>query len=268
MAGSLMVEAARRRGRSAPAGGQRAQRHSSVSARPVVRNEVRRLILTASGGPFRALDRAALERVTPEDALRHPDLADGPEDHDRLGHAHEQGPRGDRGPLAVRHVGAEIDVVIHPQSIVHSMVELRDGSVIAQLGVTDMRLPIQYAFSYPDRWDGMLASLDVAGSARSSSCRRTRSDFRACGSPTTRSSMAAPGRSCSTPRMKSPSTRFSPAASAFPRFRASSRRRWRRPIRDAACRVARRRARGRRVGPRFSIGNDRVRYHRPRTLSS
>jgi 1-deoxy-D-xylulose-5-phosphate reductoisomerase len=55
----------------------------------------------------------------------------------------------------------EIDVVIHPQSIVHSMVELRDGSVIAQLGVPDMRLPIQYALSYPDRWDAPMAPLDV-----------------------------------------------------------------------------------------------------------
>ena len=55
----------------------------------------------------------------------------------------------------------QIDVVIHPQSIVHSMVELRDGSLIAQLGVTDMRLPIQYAFSYPERWDAALPSLDL-----------------------------------------------------------------------------------------------------------
>jgi 1-deoxy-D-xylulose-5-phosphate reductoisomerase len=55
----------------------------------------------------------------------------------------------------------QIDVVIHPQSIVHSMVELLDGSVIAQLSVTDMQLPIQYAFSYPDRWDGSLPSLDI-----------------------------------------------------------------------------------------------------------
>jgi 1-deoxy-D-xylulose-5-phosphate reductoisomerase len=55
----------------------------------------------------------------------------------------------------------QIDVVIHPQSIVHSMVELVDGSVIAQLGVTDMRLPIQYACSYPERWDAALPSLDL-----------------------------------------------------------------------------------------------------------
>jgi 1-deoxy-D-xylulose-5-phosphate reductoisomerase len=56
-----------------------------------------------------------------------------------------------------------IDVLIHPQSIVHSMVELSDGSVIAQLGVTDMRLPIQYACSYPERWEAALPSLDLAG---------------------------------------------------------------------------------------------------------
>jgi 1-deoxy-D-xylulose-5-phosphate reductoisomerase len=59
-----------------------------------------------------------------------------------------------------------IQVLIHPQSVVHSMVELTDGSVIAQLGVTDMRLPIQYAFSYPDRWQGSLPSLDLAAAGR------------------------------------------------------------------------------------------------------
>jgi 1-deoxy-D-xylulose-5-phosphate reductoisomerase len=55
----------------------------------------------------------------------------------------------------------QIDVVIHPQSVVHSMVELHDGSIIAQLGVTDMRLPIQYAFSYPERWSNLLPPLDL-----------------------------------------------------------------------------------------------------------
>jgi 1-deoxy-D-xylulose-5-phosphate reductoisomerase len=60
----------------------------------------------------------------------------------------------------------QIDVVIHPQSIVHSMVEFVDGSVIAQLGVTDMRLPIQYAFSYPDRWAAALPPLDLTRAGR------------------------------------------------------------------------------------------------------
>jgi len=60
----------------------------------------------------------------------------------------------------------QIDVVIHPQSVVHSMVEFVDGSVIAQLGVTDMRLPIQYAFSYPERWAAPLPSLDLVRAGR------------------------------------------------------------------------------------------------------
>ncbi len=58
--------------------------------------------------------------------------------------------------------GDRIDVVVHPQSIVHSMVEMVDGSILAQLGVTDMRLPIQYAFSYPERWPSPLPRLDLA----------------------------------------------------------------------------------------------------------
>jgi 1-deoxy-D-xylulose-5-phosphate reductoisomerase len=57
--------------------------------------------------------------------------------------------------------GSQVDVVIHPQSVIHSMVELCDGSMIAQMGVTDMRLPIQYAFSYPERWDAATARLDL-----------------------------------------------------------------------------------------------------------
>ena len=69
-------------------------------------------------------------------------------------------------------------MVVHPQSIVHSLVELRDGSMIAQLGVTDMRLPIQYAFSYPERWGAALPALDLArAAARWSSARRTSSAF-------------------------------------------------------------------------------------------
>jgi 1-deoxy-D-xylulose-5-phosphate reductoisomerase len=89
--------------------------------------------------------------------------------------------------MAVRHDGREIDVVIHPQSVVHSMVELRDGSVIAQLSVTDMRLPIQYAFAYPDRWEGALPSLDISRLGTLEFLPPgSRSVSRACGWPTTR----------------------------------------------------------------------------------
>ena len=96
-------------------------------------------------------------------------------------------------------VGADrIDVLVHPQSIVHSMVELIDGSVIAQLGVTDMRLPIQYAFSYPERWGGAAAAArSRAGRAVSSSSRRTCERFPVPGAGLPRAAAAPKGcRSC------------------------------------------------------------------------
>ena len=133
-----------------------------MPARPRSPEEVRRLILTASGGPFRSLDRAALERVTPEDALRHPTWQMGRKITIDSATLMNKGLEVIEAHWLFGVSGRRIEVVIHPQSIVHSLVELRDGSIIAQLGVTDMRLPIQYAFAYPDRWDGMLAPLDVA----------------------------------------------------------------------------------------------------------
>ena len=91
----------------------------------------------------------------------------------------------------------QIDVVVHPQSVVHSLVELRDGSMIAQLGVTDMRLPIQYAFSYPERWGAAaLAARSRRRAGRSSSMRRTSSDSRAWVLPMRRSRPEAPCPSC------------------------------------------------------------------------
>ena len=166
MAGGLVTEAARARGRRDPAGRQRAQRHPPVPARA-----------RAERGAAPGADRVG--RPVPRTRGRRPrrghrgrgaappDLADGTQDHHRLGDADEQGPRGDRGALALRcRRASQIDVVVHPQSVVHSMVELTDGSVIAQLGVTDMRLPIQYAFSYPDRWSAPLPALDLVAAGR------------------------------------------------------------------------------------------------------
>src|SRR5205085_4001005 len=123
--------------------------------------DVRRLILTASGGPFRNLDAAALAHVTADDALRHPTWQMGRKI------TIDSATLMNKGLEVIEarwlfDVGADqIDVVIHPQSVVHSLVELIDGSVIAQLGVTDMRLPIQYACSYPERWEAALPSLDL-----------------------------------------------------------------------------------------------------------
>jgi 1-deoxy-D-xylulose-5-phosphate reductoisomerase len=128
--------------------------------------EIRRLILTASGGPFREYGREALERVTPEAALRHPTWQMGRKITIDSATLMNKGLEVIEAHWLFGVTADQIDVVIHPQSVVHSMVELTDGSVIAQLGVTDMRLPIQYACSYPDRWSASLPALDLARSGR------------------------------------------------------------------------------------------------------
>jgi len=122
------------------------------------RGEVRRLVLTASGGPFRKTPLAALQTVTPEQALAHPNW--------RMGNriTIDSATMMNKGFEVIEArwlFGIEpkqIDVVIHPQSTIHSMVEFVDGSVLAQLGPTDMRMPIQYALTYPQR----VASNDLA----------------------------------------------------------------------------------------------------------
>jgi 1-deoxy-D-xylulose-5-phosphate reductoisomerase len=160
MAGALMVEAAAKRGVAIlPVDSEHNAIHQCLHGRAA--SEVKRLILTASGGPFRTWDTAALAMATPADALRHPTWQMGKKITIDSATLMNKGLEviEARWLFGVR--GADIDVVVHPQSIVHSMVALKDGSVIAQLSVTDMKLPIQYAFSYPDRWDGAMTPLDV-----------------------------------------------------------------------------------------------------------
>jgi 1-deoxy-D-xylulose-5-phosphate reductoisomerase len=160
MAGALMVEAARRRGVTIlPVDSEHNAIHQCLHGRS--RAEIRRLILTASGGPFRELTREALEGVRPEAALRHPTWQMGRKITIDSATLMNKGLEVIEARWLFDVGPDQIDVVIHPQSIVHSMVELHDGSVIAQLGVTDMRLPIQYACSYPDRWEASLPPLDL-----------------------------------------------------------------------------------------------------------
>jgi len=160
MAGALMVEAARRRGvRILPVDSEHNAIHQCLHGRRL--EEVRRIILTASGGPFRQLAAADLARVTPADALRHPTWQMGRKITIDSATLMNKGLEVIEAHWLFGLPATAIRVVIHPQSIVHSMVELVDGSVIAQLSVTDMRLPIQYAFSYPERWAGSLPPLDV-----------------------------------------------------------------------------------------------------------
>jgi 1-deoxy-D-xylulose-5-phosphate reductoisomerase len=161
MAGALVTERARARGVALlPVDSEHNAIHQCVHGRQS--SEIRRLILTASGGPFRTWPEAKLYDVRPEDALRHPTWRMGPKITIDSATLMNKGLEVIEARWLFDVTAERIDVVVHPQSIVHSMVELTDGSTIAQLGVTDMRLPIQYAFSYPDRWPSSLPSLDFA----------------------------------------------------------------------------------------------------------
>jgi 1-deoxy-D-xylulose-5-phosphate reductoisomerase len=122
--------------------------------------EISRLILTASGGPFRQLPAAKLEHVTPAQALKHPTWEMGPKITIDSATLFNKGLEMIEARWLFG-IGMErIDVVVHPQSIIHSMVEFRDGSILAQLSRTDMCFPIQYALTWPDRIKGGLRPLD------------------------------------------------------------------------------------------------------------
>jgi len=165
MAGSIVMERAARRGVAVlPVDSEHNAIHQCVHAREP--REIRRFILTASGGPFRELPAARLHDVTPEDALRHPTWRMGPKITIDSATLMNKGLEVIEAHWLFATGPKQIDVVVHPQSIVHSMIELVDGSIIAQLGVTDMRLPIQYAFSYPERWPAPLPPLDLTRAGR------------------------------------------------------------------------------------------------------
>jgi 1-deoxy-D-xylulose-5-phosphate reductoisomerase len=160
MAGALMVDAARRHGAAIlPVDSEHNAIHQCLEGRQT--NEVRRLILTASGGPFRSMSAEDLARVTPDDALRHPTWRMGRKITIDSATLMNKGLEVIEARWLFGMTADRIDVVVHPQSIVHSMVEFCDGSILAQLGVTDMRLPIQYALSYPARWAAPVAPLDI-----------------------------------------------------------------------------------------------------------
>ncbi len=114
-------------------------------------NEIAKIYLTASGGPFRGKTRSDLERVTVEDALRHPNWSMGKKVTVDSATLVNKGLEVMEARWLFGAAPEQIRVLVHPQSVIHSMVEYRDGAVIAQLGVPDMRLPIQYALYYPFR---------------------------------------------------------------------------------------------------------------------
>ncbi len=165
MAGGLVTEAASRRGVAIlPVDSEHNAIHQCLHGRRL--GEVKRLVLTASGGPFRGRTAAELADVSAADALRHPTWRMGRKITIDSATLMNKGLEVIEAHWLFGVRGDQIDVVVHPQSVVHSMVEFVDGSILAQLGVTDMRLPIQYAFSYPDRWNAPLPPLDLAHAGR------------------------------------------------------------------------------------------------------
>jgi 1-deoxy-D-xylulose-5-phosphate reductoisomerase len=160
MAGHLVMEAARRHGALIlPVDSEHNAIHQCLHGRST--DEVRRLVLTASGGPFRSRPAGTMAGISPEDALSHPTWKMGRKITIDSATLMNKGLEVIEAHWMFGLDADAIDVVIHPQSIVHSLVEFRDGSLLAQLGPTDMRLPIQYAFSYPERWDAPLPVLDL-----------------------------------------------------------------------------------------------------------
>jgi 1-deoxy-D-xylulose-5-phosphate reductoisomerase len=149
-AGELVMAAAKKAGRELlPVDSEHNAVHQCL--RGGAHSEVRRLVLTASGGPFRKTPLAALANVTTEQALAHPNWRMGNRITIDSATMMNKGFEVIEARWLFGMQPDQIDVVIHPQSTIHSMVEFVDGSVLAQLGPTDMRLPLQYALTYPER---------------------------------------------------------------------------------------------------------------------
>jgi len=161
MAGQIIMSEAKRQGvKILPVDSEHSAVFQCLNNRGI--NEVEKIILTASGGPFLGKSVAELESVTPSDALDHPNW--------------DMGKKITIDSATLMNKGLEvieaywlfdlplekIDVILHPQSIIHSMVRFVDGSVIAQMSVPDMKGPISYALSYPKRFEGILPVLDLA----------------------------------------------------------------------------------------------------------
>ncbi len=160
VAGPLVMNLARSRGtRILPVDSE----HSAIfqALKAGAPNEVRRVILTSSGGPFRGRTRRELSDVTPEEALKHPTGQMGPKITIDSATLMNKALEVIEARWLFDLEPDQVEVVIHPESVVHSMVEFVDGSVIAQLSPPDMRLPIQYALTYPERAPTPCARLDL-----------------------------------------------------------------------------------------------------------
>ncbi|MGH9947817.1 MAG: 1-deoxy-D-xylulose-5-phosphate reductoisomerase [Pyrinomonadaceae bacterium] len=159
IAGELMTKAAESSGAEIlPVDSEHNAIHQCL--RGEKRSEVKRLILTASGGPFREKTKEQIENSTREEALDHPNWKMGEKITIDSATLMNKGFEVIEAKWLFGFDADQISVIVHPQSVVHSMVELIDGSVIAQLGATDMRHPIQYALTYPERQSNCLEPMD------------------------------------------------------------------------------------------------------------
>lgn len=159
MAGELMTKAAERSGAEIlPVDSEHNAIHQCL--RGERRSEVKRLILTASGGPFRTSTKEAIANATVAEALAHPNWMMGDKITIDSATLMNKGFEVIEAKWLFGFEADQISVIVHPQSVVHSMVEMVDGSIIAQLGVTDMKHAIQYALTYPNRAPNCLPPLD------------------------------------------------------------------------------------------------------------
>jgi len=160
MAGELMTKAAQASGAELlPVDSEHNALHQCL--RGEKRAEVRRIILTASGGPFRTKTKAQMQESTVSEALRHPTWNMGAKITIDSATLMNKGLEVIEAHWLFGFAPDQIGIVVHPESVVHSMIELIDGSVIAQMGITDMRHAIQYALTYPERHACELPSLDL-----------------------------------------------------------------------------------------------------------
>ena len=158
--------------------------------------------LTASGGPLREVRSKDFKRMTPKDILRHPRWKMGPKITVDSATMMNKGFEVIEAKHLFNLSYDQIKVLVHPEAIIHSMVEFADGSLLAQLGVTDMRLPIQYALTYPERLPTGLKSLDLAQLGSLNFQKPDLKKFPSLGLAFEAARWAAACRQCLTPRMK------------------------------------------------------------------
>lgn len=160
--GALVMKAVAERGvRLLPVDSEHSAIFQCLQAAPPSRRSLNRLILTASGGPFFGKTREELEQVTLEDALRHPNWSMGAKITVDSASMMNKGLELIEARWLFDMPPARIDIVVHRESVVHSLIEFEDNSVLAQMGVPDMRVPIQYALTYPERAPSPAQRLDL-----------------------------------------------------------------------------------------------------------